>query len=59
MFFMLKAETYVYNCSSFEKSTIKYYLDYCYGIDSSLDDLPLDSIIELVRFLAKGTIRKM
>ena len=59
---MLKAGNYVYICSSFEKSTIKHYLDYCYGIESSLDNLSLYSIIDLLFFIAritKGTIGKV
>ena len=57
MLFTVKAKIYVYECPSFDKSTLKHYLNYCYGIESSIDDLSLESNIELVRFLVKGTIR--
>ena len=43
----------------FSKSTLKLYLDYCYGIPGCLDDLSLDEILELMRFLSSGTFNNL
>ena len=50
----MPSEYFSIDQKSFEKSTIKLYLDYCYGIYGCVENLSVATILELMRFLAEG-----
>ena len=45
-----------FDYTDFDKTTVKYFLDFCYGIPECLDNLDVAATMELIRFLRLGPV---
>ena len=54
-----EGQKYVFDYSTFDKNTVKLFLDYCYGIENCFEDVDVSAALELIRFANEGTDRNL